>query len=145
MLWNKQQVYRRTSMPKYDFRLWCGGSPVSLLHIFRINFPRNASGQMLSKKQVWLKIHYYRMCIMTGLPQIPNFNFFFKCSIVDVAVSFIFIKIRLNEENWDYAFDHYLLLFIFIRFYPILVKHATSFPAQFIWHSILQCYEILLK
>ena len=83
-----------------EIRLWCGGSPVSLLHIFRIPFPPNASGQMLSKKQVWLKIHYYRMCIMTGLPQISNFNFFFKCSIVDVAVSFIFIKIRLNEENW---------------------------------------------
>ena len=45
---NKQQIYRRTPMPKCDFNKvvthWYGCSPVNFLHIFRTLFPRNTSG-----------------------------------------------------------------------------------------------------
>ena len=62
---NIQQIYRRTSMPRCDFnKVACvisiklqsnfieiaprhGGSPVSLLHIFRIPFLKNTSGWLL--------------------------------------------------------------------------------------------------
>ena len=55
-----QQIYRRTSMPKCDFKkvgkqlywnrtsAWM--SPVILLHIFRTSFPRNKSGWLLLKQ-----------------------------------------------------------------------------------------------
>ena len=46
-----QQIYRRTPMPKCDFTLEItlrhGCSPVNLLHIFRISFPKNTSGGLL--------------------------------------------------------------------------------------------------
>ena len=51
---NMQQIYRRTPMPNCDFNNsfieiafshWC--SPVNLLHIFRILFPKNTSGRLL--------------------------------------------------------------------------------------------------
>ena len=54
---NMQQIYRRTPMPKCDFNkvasnfteiaLRHGCSPVNLLYIFRIPFPRNSSGWLL--------------------------------------------------------------------------------------------------
>ena len=33
-------------MPKCDFTLWHGYSPVNLLHIFRLLFTENTSGQL---------------------------------------------------------------------------------------------------
>ena len=52
-----QQIYRRTLMPKYDFKkLFCNFieitlrhwySPVNLLHIFRTPFSKNTSGVLL--------------------------------------------------------------------------------------------------
>ena len=54
-----QQIYMRTSMPKYYFNkvalqsnfieitLWHGCSPVNLLYIFRKHFNKNASGGLL--------------------------------------------------------------------------------------------------
>ena len=54
---NMQQIYKRTPMPKCDFNkvacnfieitLQHGSSPVKLLHIFRIAFPKNTSGRLL--------------------------------------------------------------------------------------------------
>ena len=53
---NIQQIYRRASMPKCDFNkvalqfcftLRHGCSPVNLLHIFRIHFPKNKYGRLL--------------------------------------------------------------------------------------------------
>ena len=44
---NMQQIYRRTSLPKYDFNkvaLQLGRSSVNLQHIFRPSFPKNISG-----------------------------------------------------------------------------------------------------
>ena len=50
-----QQIYKRTTMPKYDFKkvatqieiaLGHESSPVSLLHIFKTPFPRNTSGRL---------------------------------------------------------------------------------------------------
>ena len=52
-----EQIYRRTSIPKYDFNKVAkqfyinhnsvGCSPVNWLHIFRIPFPENTSGGLL--------------------------------------------------------------------------------------------------
>ena len=51
---NMQQIYRRTSMPKYDCKaLWRGCSPVNMLHIFRTNFAKNTSGRLLLKHLPW--------------------------------------------------------------------------------------------
>ena len=54
---NMQQIYRETPMPQCDFNkvasnfteiaLRHGCSPVNLLYIFRIPFPRNSSGWLL--------------------------------------------------------------------------------------------------
>ena len=60
---NMQQIYRRTPMPMCDFdcnfieiALWYGCSPVNLLHIFRIPFPKNSSGWLLLIRAAELKI-----------------------------------------------------------------------------------------
>ena len=51
---NMQQIYRRSSMPKYDCKaLWRGCSPVNMLHIFRTNFAKNTSGRLLLKHLPW--------------------------------------------------------------------------------------------
>ena len=56
---NMEKIYRRTSIPKCDFNkvallcnfieiaLWYVCSPVNLLHIFRIPFPKNTFGRLL--------------------------------------------------------------------------------------------------
>ena len=55
---NMQQIYRRTPIRKCDFNkvalhfaLQHGPSPVNLLHIFRIPFPKNTSGQLPLHKE----------------------------------------------------------------------------------------------
>ena len=57
---NMQQIYRRTPIRKCDFNkvalhfaLQHGPSPVNLLHIFRIPFLKNTSGQLpLHKEEI---------------------------------------------------------------------------------------------
>ena len=60
---NMHQIYRRTSMPKCDFKkvaksnfieitLRLGCSPVNLLHLFKTSFPKNTSGWLLLKKRI---------------------------------------------------------------------------------------------
>ena len=51
---NKQQIYRRTPIPKFDFNkvaieitFWHGYSPINLLHIFRTHFAKSTSGGLL--------------------------------------------------------------------------------------------------
>ena len=48
---NMKQIYRRTPMPKCDFTLRHGCSPVYLLHIFRTSFTRSTTW--------WLLLHTY--------------------------------------------------------------------------------------
>ena len=53
-----QQIYRRTPMPKcliIEITLRHGCSPVNLLHILRIPFPRNTSRWLLLKSQTHMK------------------------------------------------------------------------------------------
>ena len=42
---NMQQIYKRTPIPQIT--LWHACSPVNLLHIFRIPFPKNTSEGLL--------------------------------------------------------------------------------------------------
>ena len=61
---NMQQIYKRTSMSKCDFNeVFCslteitlrhGCSPVNLLYIFRIPFPKNTSEQLLLKGDIFI-------------------------------------------------------------------------------------------
>ena len=53
---NMQQICRRKPKPNCDFNLlcnfieitlWYGCSPVNLLHIFKIHFPKNTPGRLL--------------------------------------------------------------------------------------------------
>ena len=67
---NMQQIYRRTPMPKRDFNkvacnfveitLLHGCSPVNLLHIFRIRFSKDTSGQLLLAMTQRLLIGNYK-------------------------------------------------------------------------------------
>ena len=60
VLFNLQQIYWRTTIPKYDFNkvfcnfieitLWHGYSTVNLVHIFRTPFLKNTSEQLLLQK-----------------------------------------------------------------------------------------------
>ena len=60
-----QKIYRRTPMPKCDFRtllcnfieitIWHGCSPANLSHIFRTSFSNNTSGWLLLKLSKTLK------------------------------------------------------------------------------------------
>ena len=51
---NMQQIYRRTSIPKYDFsKVALGCSPVNLLHIFRTPFLKKTSGRLLLTKIIF--------------------------------------------------------------------------------------------
>ena len=57
---NNKEIYRGVPMPKRDFNKVLqsnfieithrhGCSPVNLLHVFRISFPKNTSGRLLLK------------------------------------------------------------------------------------------------
>ena len=66
---NMQQIYRRTPMPKCDFRHWC--SPVNLPHIFRMPFLKNTSeGLLLDKVKLrmvqnqWLVFSHMNKCLI---------------------------------------------------------------------------------
>ena len=55
---NMQQIYKKTPMPKCNFKkvaieitFWHGCSPVNLLHIFRTHFPKSASGGLFLQKK----------------------------------------------------------------------------------------------
>ena len=82
---NMQQIYRRTPMPKCDFALQHGCSPVNLLHIFRTPFHRN---------NPWWLLLINPMSAIYDLPaqtawtvfRLPRFNIWFE----NVKVFWIF-------------------------------------------------------
>ena len=70
-------------MPKGDFTLWHGSSPINLLHIFRTLFPRNTSGWLLLKDTDFLEhmLSFTIFCIFYNLfhftkieTELKNFN-----------------------------------------------------------------------
>ena len=50
VLFNLQQIYWRTTIPKYEITLRHGYSTENLRHIFRTPFLKNTSGQLLLQK-----------------------------------------------------------------------------------------------
>ena len=70
-------------MPKGDFTLWHGCSPINLLHIFRTLFPRNTSGWLLLKDTDFLEYMlsltifciFYNLLHFTKIEtELKNFN-----------------------------------------------------------------------